>query len=336
MPRDGVTWGKASVEQSNNYHGRRRPERGFDNIIANMKITPGGAAGSHHIIRTVIVIAVIALSPGVSPAGGQDEQLLSLWETGAAGGFVSLPHYTGSDQLYTLPLVLPYVLYRGDFFRADRSGFKGMFYTSDRLSLDISLSLGLPVQSSDNDAREGMPDIPWTGQVGPRLVVRLYSNDAGLDVLGRLPVRSVGDINGAQVGWTIAPDVVVRANNVLPWGMDCVVSAGLLYGSKGYHDLYYSVGEAYVTDERAFYRSGEGLNSYFATLNLGHAISRTVTLRLIMQWQGMGDSVVADSPLVRVRSNVSFAMWFVWRLWESERKQSRKLLLSDPEEDIGL
>jgi len=298
-----------------------------------MKIRQRGVAGSRHIVRAVTaIIAVITLSSSIASA---DERLLPLWETGAVGGVVSLPHYTGSDQRYTLPLVLPYVLYRGDFFRADRSGFKGMFYTSERVALDVSLSFGPPVQSSENDAREGMPDIPWTGQVGPRLVVRLYSNGAGLEVFGRLPVRSVGDINGAPVGWTIAPDMVVRANNILPWRIDCIASAGLLYGSAGYHDLFYSVDESHATDERAVYRSGEGLNSYFATLNLGRVITRAVTLRLIMKWEGMGDSVVADSPLVRETNNLSAAVWFVWRLWESEKRQSHKPLLSDPEEDMG-
>ena len=62
------------------------------------------------------------------------------WEIGAGATVFTLPDYRGSDESRGYVLPLPYVIYRGERFRVDRQGLRGIFFESDRVELDVSLS----------------------------------------------------------------------------------------------------------------------------------------------------------------------------------------------------
>jgi len=44
---------------------------------------------------------------------------------------------------------------------------RGLFFKSDNAELDVSLNGSVPVKSSENRARQGMPDLEPTLEIGP-------------------------------------------------------------------------------------------------------------------------------------------------------------------------
>ena len=63
-------------------------------------------------------------------------------------------------------LPLSYLVYRGARFKGDRSGPRGILFENQRLQLDLSLNASVPMEINDNDARQGVPDIDTTVEVG--------------------------------------------------------------------------------------------------------------------------------------------------------------------------
>ncbi|VAX18664.1 hypothetical protein MNBD_NITROSPINAE03-1371 [hydrothermal vent metagenome] len=286
------------------------------------------------MIRVAIFswFVIYSATPCIAEQSGK----LPLWQVGASLGALSTPHYAGSDQRYNLPLVMPAIIYRGDRFRSRPDGLRGLLFMSENVAVDIGFGGLLPVYSANNRARKGMPDIPLTGEIGPRLVMKLYGNGEGVDVLARFPWRAAGSIDGTTAGWAFAPDILITNIEKLPWGLSAYVSAGLKYGSSQYNDLTYGVDELYSAPSRPAYRAREGITSYSFMISAGRRFNNKFATRFFLHWQTLSGSIVADSPLVKTENDLSFGLRLTWYPWKSKSKQSDKHRLPEPEEDIGI
>ena len=96
-----------------------------------------------------------------------------MWEAGLGIAAISLPDYRGADSSQTYVLPAPYLVYRGEFLKADRSGVRGTLFNTDRVELNLSLNATLPVSSRNNAARQGMANLRPTVELGPTLSVNL-------------------------------------------------------------------------------------------------------------------------------------------------------------------
>ena len=52
-----------------------------------------------------------------------------LWEAGAGVTVLDFPDYRGSDERHTLVLPIPYLVYRGEFFKSDHESVRGVLQT---------------------------------------------------------------------------------------------------------------------------------------------------------------------------------------------------------------
>ena len=130
----------------------------------------------------------LALAVYATPALSEEKPL---WEAGPGIGPLRFPDYRGSDEASLYPVPLPYFVYRGDILRADRDGVRGRLFNREYAELSVSVSGTIPVQSEDNTARRGMPDLDYLVELGPRLqwTVARAARWAKLDF--ELPVRAV-------------------------------------------------------------------------------------------------------------------------------------------------
>ncbi|MHB1438710.1 MAG: MipA/OmpV family protein, partial [Thiobacillus sp.] len=212
-----------------------------------------------------LILAALLLA-GLTGHGFAAER--PLWELGAGISALSLPDYRGSDQssLYAIPF--PYLIYRGEFLKADRHGIRGTLFGSDRIELNLSLGASLPVNSDDNRARQGMPDLQPTVEFGPSLNLNLWRTPdlrTRLDL--RLPIRTAVTVKGGmdEVGWVFSPRLNLDIADVAGrpgWNMN--VLAGPMVGSERNHDYFYSVAPQYATADRpAFDAKGGYAGSQF-------------------------------------------------------------------------
>jgi MipA family protein len=240
-----------------------------------------------------------------------------LWEAGLGLSALTLPHYRGSDQNQSWLLPLPYFVYRGDIFRADREGARAVFIDSQRFDVDVSVSATAPTRGNDNIARRGMPALAGTLQVGPNVNLRL-AQGPGWKAELRLPVHAVLTLQRSPkaIGWTAQPNVNVDWR-VGDWNIGA--QAGLLAGTRRYHDYIYGVDSRYATAERPAYDAPGG--------GAGWRLTSGVSRRFGQWWFGAfvrADSVAGaafhDSPLVKRDHNVSAGVALSWVFAQSDRR----------------
>lgn len=246
-----------------------------------------------------------------------------LWELGLGATALSLPDYRGSasNHLYALPF--PYVILRGEHLKSDRNGVRGTLFDSDRIELNLSVGAALPVNSNHNPARQGMPDLSPTLEIGPSLDVKLWATDDRrykLDL--RMPIRSATTLtNGVHdIGWVFSPRVNLDVTDVagLP-GWNLGVLAGPLYGSERYHRYFYSVLPQYATPSRPAFDAKAG----YAGSQLVMALSKRYPkfwIGAFLRWDTLKGAVFEDSPLVSRDRYLAAGIGIAWILGESSTR----------------
>ena len=239
-----------------------------------------------------------------------------LWELGAGVALLRMPDYRGSDEsrLYLLPF--PYIIYRGDIFKVDRERISGRIFKTDRLLLDISLFGSVPVDSSKNTARSGMPDLDPTFEIGPSLNIKLLENKQERYKLNlALPVRAVFSTDFSSLrheGWVFSPRLVFEKNDVIPKsGLNLGVSAGPMFADSAYHRYFYSVEPVYATEMRPSYSAGSGYSGSTLTLGLNKGFKQLI-FNAFVSVDFLQGAVIEDSPLVKTRYSVISGFTVSW------------------------
>ena len=263
----------------------------------------------------LLLTATALLAP---PAAAEQQPTQQpLWEAGIGLSALTLPHYRGSDQNQSWLLPLPYFVYRGAIFRADRDGARAVFVDSQRFDVDVSVSATAPTRGDDNLARRGMPELAGTLQVGPNVNIRL-AHGPGWKAELRLPVHAVVTLQRQPkaIGWTAQPNVNVDWR-VGAWNIGA--QAGLLAATRRYHDHLYGVDGPFATVDRPAYAAPGG--------GAGWRITSGVSRRSGNWWFGAfvrADSVAGASfeasPLVKRDNNFSAGVALSWVFAQSDRR----------------
>ena len=262
---------------------------------------------------------VLAMAADDAAVARADEK--PLWEAGAGVAVLDFPDYRGSDERQTLVLPIPYLVYRGDFLKADRESVRAQFYKDERLDLHLSVNGSIPVESENNAARLGMPDLDPTLELGPNLTLTMLRSDT-LHLSLRVPVRAViaSDFTTVRsAGWVFQPQINVDVLDRFPGpGWNLGFAAGPLFGDKRYHNYFYGVAPQFASASRPGYEAGSG----YAGLQLIAALSR----RYSSYWVGgfvradtLAGAVFEESPLVRQTNTFSVGIAASWIFSRSSR-----------------
>lgn len=246
-----------------------------------------------------------------------------LWEAGVGLGFISFPDYRGSDERSSFLLPFPYVIYRGDVLKMDGEKIRGLFFESDRIQSDISLSGSIPVNSSSNNARKGMPDLDPTFEIGPSLMFNVArSQDKHWELELRLPLRFVGRVDFPSVryaGWIFNPHFNLDVKNVWPgpdWNLG--FSAGPVFADKRYHRYFYNVDAQYATAERPQYSADGGFSGLRATASMSKRFPK-YWIGGFVRYDSVSGAAFESSPLVTRDYGVSAGIAIAWIFSQSGR-----------------
>ena len=92
-----------------------------------------------------------------------------------------------------------------------RTSISGQIFKTDRILLDLSGYGSVPVNSDDNSARTGMPDLDPTFELGPALKIKLwYEKEYKTKIDLTLPVRAFFSTDFSSVrheGWVFSPRI---------------------------------------------------------------------------------------------------------------------------------
>jgi outer membrane protein len=267
--------------------------------------------------RRCVCAALIAALPAAAAA-----EQLPLWEIGAGVAGISFPDYRGSDERQTWVLPYPHITYRGEFLQADERRKRGLFFKNDRLELDVSVNGSVPVDSSKNDARRGMPDLDATLEIGPALNFLLTeSDDRKFRLELRLPVRAVFASDFTYIrdtGWVFQPNLNADIRDPLGYtGWNLGLLAGPVYSDERYNRYFYAVDPAFATAARPAYSPGGGYAGAQFITSLSKRY-REFWIGGFAKWDTLNGAVFVDSPLVRDRQGFSAGLAVAWILGQSK------------------
>ena len=270
---------------------------------------------------TVTSAQEVSVPSGVM--GADQEGALALWEAGVVGFSAWTADYPAADENHVNALGLPFVIYRGDILRlGDGSLARGRFIKTDRIEFDVSFNGSFPVDSDDNDARKGMPDLDYLGEIGPQLTITLMQGNPKINLA--IPVRGVfsSDLSDIEFrGIVINPKLMLQHQNIFDAGVLVNLSTGPVFATTELMEYFYGVEPQFVRSDRPAFDADGG---YLGTeLNLG--ISKLFTDRLRGFAGGRlgyyGGSTNEDSPLHRRNTNFSFWLGLSWAFYQSDRKE---------------
>ena len=246
---------------------------------------------------------------------------LPLWEAGAGLSVLNIPDYRGSDEQRFYVLPIPYLIYRGEAFRVDGQRVRELLFQSETLQLDLSLNASVPVNSSRNKARQGMPDLDPTVEIGPSLEILLARNqERDWKVTVTIPVRAVLAVNLSRIrgiGWISNPRINIDFFNVGPGKLNVGLGVGPVFADRLYHRHFYGVEPADALPDRPAFSPSGGYS--------GAQIALSATRRLAKVWFGafvrveaLHGTVFSKSPLLKRRESVMGGVALSWIFAESK------------------
>ncbi|NEX21744.1 MipA/OmpV family protein [Thiorhodococcus mannitoliphagus] len=268
------------------------------------------------------LLAGIALSLTALAGEADARTEKPLWEAGLGATVLSFPDYLGSDRQRSYVLPLPYFVYRGEIFQADRDGVRGVLFDNSVAELNLSVSASLPVDSDGNDARRGMPNLDPTFEIGPSLEIHLWrSRDRRMLLDLRLPVRKALAIGGSfrDAGLVFTPKVNLDIEDPLGFtGWNLGLLAGADYGNQRQHAYFYDVAPAFATADRPAYRADGGFGGLKVIAALSKRFDR-FWIGCFARYDRLQDAVFADSPLIRQDHAWAAGLGIAWILGQSSK-----------------
>jgi outer membrane scaffolding protein for murein synthesis (MipA/OmpV family) len=245
-----------------------------------------------------------------------------LLEAGAGVAVINFPDYRGSNERRSYTLPAPYVVYRGDILKVDEQRVRGLFFKSESAEVDVSLNGSVPVKSGNNQARQGMPDLDPTLEIGPSLNFFLHrSNDKKLTVDLRLPVRAVfaSDFHHIRhAGWIFQPNLNLDFRDVLGHtGWKLGIAAGPIFSDRRYNDYVYGVDTAYASADRPAYKAKGGYAGNQALAAVSKRYPR-FWIGGFVKWDNLNGAVFEDSPLVKTKQHFTAGFAVSWVFYQSK------------------
>jgi MipA family protein len=260
-----------------------------------------------------------------APTGLTSPEKLSLFEFGLGLGASFFPHYPGSDQMRLFVLPFPYGVYRGSFLRSDREGgTRARFFHSKTFELSLSAGGAFPVDSTNNVAREGMPDLGWMGELGPKLRIFLPAGHGqsirlGLAARGVFASRELPTIE--HRGWLIEPELIFERSNVFMDRFDAFAGVSIYFSDRRFAGYLYEVTSAHARPGRPQYEAKAGY--LYSGLSGGLSYrSKDERQRFFVYASAdlLHGAANETSPLVKTKLNHVVGVAFLSTLFRSDRK----------------
>lgn len=227
-----------------------------------------------------------------------------LWELGVVTGVAYMPDYPAASQSSVHVLPLPMIRYRGNFLRSDEKGLlRGRFIHTRDMEFDISVNGSFPANSDDNDARAGMPDLDWIGEIGPRFQWTLARAAKWAKVDMEVPLRAAFSTdfhsNVTYRGLVFAPEIAYQHGNFLDSHVAVKLGLGATVASEALNDYFYQVGSAYATADRPAYDADGGYMGSKLQLSLSTELTPWVGLMGLGRVDFHQGAANEDSPLFK-------------------------------------
>lgn len=273
------------------------------------------------IFRRFLFLFFLSAAVGGTAEPIKKDFSLPLWEAGLLGGGGYSPDYPAAGQNHWRGLGTPYLIYRGSIFRADRDGARASLVKLPWVKLELSAAGSFPASSKHNRAREGMPDLDWLGEFGPRLMVPLWKAWGYSPLRLYVPLRAVFSTDLSHIkhrGYTLTPKISFHAHDMWRAGWVGLVTVSANFGDRPINAYFYDVQPQFSRPDRPAYDARTGYVG--SDLFLGLLIPFHHSFRVFVggQLNYHDGSANADSPLFKKRLTGGGFLGLGWTFYESK------------------
>lgn len=285
-----------------------------------------GAA--HAQEREIPIPDPAAQSADAQSDSGRDQ--LPLWELRLGASGLAAPDYPGSDHYQIRGVGAPLFVYRGERIRIGgdepNAAARAIAIQQRTFELDLSVDAAYGADSSENDARAGMPDLDTQLEIGPQLTINLQ--DTGWTHEGRrrlrllLPVRHVGATdfkNYEELGYIFQPALTYRRQFPGERTMSFSTTFALTFASEGVQDYYYQVDPAFATPVRPAYDADGGYLGAHLQFSGRTEIFENTHLFVTYRMRSLDGAANQESPLHRENLTHALSLSLVWTAMRSNR-----------------
>jgi len=242
-----------------------------------------------------------------------------LWELGAVGVGVTQQAYPGSDVQVHRGLGLPYWVYRGRFFRADRQTAGLRAIKTAHFELDVGFAGSFGARSDQIDTRRGLPDLGTLVEFGPRARLDLGEGPAGGRWRLDLPLRGVFDLDerAAHRGMAFEPEIAFQRRARSGWAYSTSLSA--IIADRRLARTFYAVEPAFALPDRPAYAAHGGLVAWRLATSFSGNLSRDWRVFGFGRVDSVSGAANEDSPLVRRTHGATLGLGVAYTWMRSER-----------------
>ena len=271
-------------------------------------------------MKNLVRFVAVFLSACCAANADAQTEIRPLWELGAGFAMIDFPVYRGANERKSYLLPVPYFVYNGEILKVSRKRVRGLIFKRDRIEMDVSVNGSVPAKGAV--ARQGMPDLDPTLELGPSLNFHLlYSEDRRNTFDMRMPLRAAfaSDFSHVQhVGWLFQPQLNLDFYDIDRSGWNIGLVGGVIYSDKHYHGHFYDVAPQYATPSRPAYTAGGG----YAGTQFIFAFSKRhegYWTGGFMKWDSLKGAVFENSPLVKSKQYFTIGFAITWILDKSPK-----------------
>jgi MipA family protein len=283
-----------------------------------MQIRSSAMPASRHALPCAMAFAICSSAIAQQPqeAAGAPP----LWELGGFTVGVSQQAYPGSDQQVQRALALPFFIYRGEVFRADRDTLGLRAFKTPEFELDIGVAGAFGSSSEELDARRGMRKLGTLVELGPRLKWNLGEAPGNGRWRAEFPLRAVFDLSdsAAHRGLSFEPELIFERRARGGWTYSASVSA--IVADRKLARTFYEVTPAEATAQRSAYSASSGLVAWRLSTSFSRSLSPDWRLFGFARLDTVAGAANQASPLVREKTGASVGLGLVYTWMRSEQR----------------
>lgn len=283
-----------------------------------MQIRSSAMPESRHALPCAMAFAICSSAIAQQPqeAAGAPP----LWELGGFTVGVSQQAYPGSDQQVQRALALPFFIYRGEVFRADRDTLGLRAFKTPEFELDIGVAGAFGSSSEELDARRGMRKLGTLVELGPRLKWNLGEAPGNGRWRAEFPLRAVFDLSdsAAHRGLSFEPELIFERRARGGWTYSASVSA--IVADRKLARTFYEVTPAEATAQRSAYSASSGLVAWRLSTSFSRSLSPDWRLFGFARLDTVAGAANQASPLVREKTGASVGLGLVYTWMRSEQR----------------
>ena len=260
--------------------------------------------------------------PGTPP---RRFETLPRFEFGVAAAALQVPAYPASAVDTNRQFFVPWFIYRSDSLLVKDGGVQLIAYESDRLIIDLGIAGSLNSDTSDTPLREGLPDLDFIFELGPRFNVPLLdvtNNSIRSRVNWETSLRialSTDFRNLDYRGLVLNTKLGYRAGGFYNGKLSFNTSVASTWLGSQLSEYFYSVPREFATDTRPEFNADAGFLNVEAFFGVNFKPTPALNTFFGFRYASFNGSENEDSPLFEDDTNTGIIAAVSWKLYQSKR-----------------